>query len=89
MATKKPITKKPANKPVKKVTAATKKSAGKPCKAAVKPIEVKKPIQKAKPQKKAVEDKMKLPNGGKVFVKVCDRPKVKPTKKPVKKALKK
>jgi len=88
MATKKPTAKKNTAKAV------AKKPAAKPAKkVAVKKIEVKPPVRAAKPAKKTsngglakpmtkmVVDRIKLPNGGKVYVKPAKRPAAKKTAK--------
>lgn len=90
MATKKPTAKKTSAKAEKKPAAKTAKKAKKP---AEKKIEVKPPIKAEKPSKKVskgglakpmtkmVVDRIKLPKGGKVYVKPAKRPASKKTAK--------
>lgn len=85
MATKKPAPKKTTAKTAKKPVKVVKKSATKMklVKPAAKKTSATKKPTKAKPMAKMVVDRMTLPKGGKVFVKVAERPM---TKKPSKKA---
>ena len=74
MATKKPAPKKSIAKTAKKPAKAVKKPTTK-----AKPTKAKKPA-KAKPMAKMVVDRIVLPNGGKIFVKMAKRSKSKNSK---------
>lgn len=80
-AVKKPVVKTKPVKPTAKKKVPAKKIAVKP---AIKKALAKKPAKKtgiAKPQPKFVVDTIKLPKGGKVFVKKAKRPAAKKAKK--------